>query len=280
MNEDGTKKGLIEYLNGRGNDIIKSTETEGITEISPEAFRNTSVDSVDFSNSEFTELPYGVFQDTEGEKGLRSVILPIKCAKIGKDAFTDSKIRSLTIPNKNCYLDDKMFGNASGNNEFTNISVLEIYSPEGGTTQSSAEGIGAKWNDYTGYFTVRFLGYDEESGDDDGYVIKIADFVTPGWPVVALEPKAEEITVPPDRAFEGWDYKEENPLVNSDMDVKAIYSKGYKVVFFDSDRRTIISEMNILPGQALTPPAFDKAGVLIDEWINEATRRNFFLRLF
>ena len=272
LNEDGTKKGLIEYLNGRGNDIIKSTETEGITEISPEAFRNTSVDSVDFSNSEFTELPYGVFQDTEGEKGLRSVVLPIKCAKIGKDAFTDSKIRSLTIPNKNCYLDDKMFGNASGNNEFTNISVLEIYSPEGGTTQSSAEGIGAKWNDYTGYFTVRFLGYDEESGDDDGYVIKIADFVTPGWPVVALEPKAEEITVPPDRAFEGWDYKEENPLVNSDMDVKAIYSKGYKVVFFDSDRRTIISEMNILPGQALTPPAFDKAGVLIDEWINEATR--------
>lgn len=273
LNEDGTKKALIEYLNSRGSSTVESSETAGITEIYPEAFRNTDVYTVDLGNAQFATLPKGVFQDTEsGTPGLQTVILPVTCATIEEDAFTDSKIRNLTVPNMRCILDEDMFKNTSGNaNEYTDLGSLIIQSPDGSLSQAFAQKIGDdNWREIAGYYIVNFWGYDEETGEDDGKLIKGYDYVQPGTAV--QKPDDSEVPEWPDHTFRGWD-SEDYQYVTRNLDIKAIYADGYRVVFYDEDWTTVLFETEAKPGTAVNPPVYnnDEEERRITTWRNKAT---------
>ncbi len=273
LNEDGTKKALIEYLNSRGSSTVESSETAGITEIYPEAFRNTDVYTVDLGNAQFATLPKGVFQDTEsGTPGLQTVILPVTCATIEEDAFTDSKIRNLTVPNMRCILDEDMFKNTSGNaNEYTDLGSLIIQSPDGSLSQAFAQKIGDdNWREIAGYYIVNFWGYDEETGEDDGKLIKGYDYVQPGTAV--QKPDDSEVPEWPNHTFRGWD-SEDYQYVTRNLDIKAIYADGYRVVFYDEDWTTVLFETEAKPGTAVNPPVYnnDEEERRITTWRNKAT---------
>lgn len=275
LNEDGTKKALIEYLNSRGSSTVESSETEGITEIYPEAFRNTDVYTVDLGKANFTNLPKGVFQDTEeGTPGLQTVILPVSCASIEEDAFTDSKIRNLTVPNMRCILDEDMFKNTSGAaNGYTDLGSLIIYSPDESLSQAFAQKIGDdNWREIAGYYIVNFWGYDEETGEDDGKLIKGYDYVQPGTAV--QKPDDSEVPEWPDHTFRGWD-SEDYQYVTRNLDIKAVYANGYFVVFYDEDWTTVIFETEAKPGTAVNPPAFNDKDRRITSWRNKATGEVF-----
>lgn len=112
---NNTKTKLLEILETRGvtygTGAITLAELDGITDIAPEAGMDCpGLLSADFSNSSISQIPDSCFQNTEG---MYSVILPDTCKSINKDAFKDSNIRYLEIPNSVAYIDNTAFENDS-----------------------------------------------------------------------------------------------------------------------------------------------------------------------
>lgn len=271
LNEDGSKKALVEYLNGRGSGDVKREEAEGITAIYPEAFKNTDVRTVDLSAAQFETLSKGAFQNTLGTNnppGLQSVILPASCSAIEDDAFTDSTIRDLTVPNMRCILNDRMFRDVDGDGKYTNPKDVTLYSPAESLSQPYGEGYMKEWIEYTGSFTVDFWGYDEETGEEDGFLIESIVNVESGKSVVA--PADDKVPVWPDHEFKGWD-SDEYLNVTRNLSIKAVYSGEYNVVFYDSDWKTVLFSTSVLPGKTVNPPSKNDDDVPIPSWRNKAT---------
>ena len=262
---------MVEYLNGRGSDEVRSGEAEGSTVIYPEAFRNTDVRTVNLSTAQFERLPKGAFQGTSGENyppGLQSVVLPATCYVIEDEAFAGSTIRELTVPNMKCILGERIFQDGDEGGKNTDPKNIILYSPLGSNSQVYGEEYMKEWIEYTGTFTVKFLVYDEETGKDDGKVLKEEPNVK--FQTAVDPPDNKDVPLPPNRGFEGWD-SEAYKSVTSDLEIRAQYSGKYEVTFYDDDWKTEIFTASVLPGQPLMPPAYNNDGVSIPKWRNWTT---------
>ena len=90
----GNRYSIIEFLGGRSSKTVQTSEVEGITGISQEAFADTGVQIVNLENSSITSVPEYAFDDCDN---LVSVYLPDGCELIKSNAFRASSLSNLTV---------------------------------------------------------------------------------------------------------------------------------------------------------------------------------------
>lgn len=151
--ENGKKKDIIEFLEGRASGVVAPTEVEGVTGIAEEAFAGTKVSSVDLRTSFVTDIPEGAFMDTPK---LFAVYLPDTCKSISKDSFTNSSIAYMEVPESVSYLDNDAFGGT------TDKSALQFYCVDGSNAYiyATKNGIMTTSKPLELFYTVTFWDWD------------------------------------------------------------------------------------------------------------------------
>ena len=232
---NGERTNLLEVLasrglpNGYGSGSITPTEFASVKNLAKEAFRDCDgVLSVDFSQSGVTSIPESCFEDTDD---LYSVILRDGNTKIGPNAFKDSNIRYVQIPNSTTVIDNTAFDG--------DPQQITFYAEETSPAAYYADNypniiVTAKPVQYHVYF------YDEDTTTlldtqlVDAYT-NATTYITP---------------TKPGYIFEGWYPKPEN--VSSDMNTYAKYTKEdevlYTVKFVDYDD-TVLYTQQVKPGE-------------------------------
>lgn len=293
--EGGTKTALIEYLDGRSSTDpdVTATETGGITEIYPDAFRNTGVQFVNLSDAQFKILKEAAFR---GTSRMVDLILPSTCVTIQKDAFSDSTFKRLTVPNSDARLDMSMFQKWTADNtnsENMDLTGKILYNPE-----LNKETVWAFWTEKGGKalpvgtdYKVTYLGRDA----DGVYSITIDE----------KRRKPEERILgdaPTDKAvkekapylegwsFAGWDCngdgktdeKDTEMLMPSkDVEVRAIYEQEvqpafYTVKFLDRNNESLYTE-RVIPSdpKIQRTPDKDANGSTITMWLCVNDRKSY-----
>jgi len=110
---NGKKDSILEVLasrglsNGYGSGSINPSEFSEVSSIAEEAFKDCDgILSVDLSQSDVKIIPESCFEDTDE---LYSVILKDGNNKIGPNAFKNSNIRYVSIPNSTSIIDNTAF---------------------------------------------------------------------------------------------------------------------------------------------------------------------------
>ena len=86
----GAKAKIIECLEGRTSKRVNASETAGVTEMAPEAFKGCdNLNEIDLTQSALVTIPESAFEDTTS---LNTVKLPITCEQIDDYAFRGSNI--------------------------------------------------------------------------------------------------------------------------------------------------------------------------------------------
>jgi len=173
---NGNKTVLIECLEGRrepknGGPYINSTETSGITAISPEAFSEVQgIREVDLTKSLIDEIPTNCFEDTTD---LRNVKLPYTCDTLSDYAFDGSSVeyiegtQYLTIIDVNAldHMTSTGWDPSTQSGDHATNSSVTICAPE----DSYFYKYGTR-NNYTvtsapkvEYFDVKFFDYTDSS---------------------------------------------------------------------------------------------------------------------
>ena len=239
LDQEGTKKALVEYLNGRDEDTaeVGRDETAGITEVYPEAFKNTNVRVVDLRDAsrDFKKLTESTFQNT---LNLQDVYLPVSCDTIGEDAFTDSAIRHLYIFNTACWLDKDRFKDTDGDGK-TNLEGMYIHCPpqNAACTAFANENTKAGAQPLEGTFYVRFWGYNDETGKVDKLIEGYGDENAKlGANFIGKEPPKDEVPEMNGYKFVRWDPNDRvYGNVTENLDIYAVYPSQYVVKFYDKD---------------------------------------------
>jgi len=245
LDGNGEPAKLVEYLSGKRPRIVMSSEVEGITEIYPEAFMGSNVESVDLSGSRIPAVPVSAFQDTGA---LYMVTLPDSCRSIAKDAFSDSSIRQLQIPNSVSVINEKAFDDTN-NDGATDKSSLTFVCVEGSVAEIYANDNGIQVRYKLPTYTVKFY-------DPDLNVVD-TQFIEEGSPFT--KPEVESL---PDMV--GYTRLTWTPpvgtIVTSDLNVYAKYenldpSEFQKTVnFYAFDKEEILSTQSVTPGENAVPP--------------------------
>lgn len=235
--ENGKKKDIIEFLEGRASGVVAPTEVEGVTGIAEEAFAGTKVSSVDLRTSFVTDIPEGAFMDTPK---LFAVYLPDTCKSISKDSFTNSSIAYMEVPESVSYLDNDAFGGT------TDKSALQFYCVDGSNAYiyATKNGIMTTSKPLELFYTVTFWDWDSTLLD--------TQTVAAGGDAVPPEVKGRE-----GYTLTGWvpDYHG----VQADLQVTAQYeaddpdASKYTVTFLDWDD-SVLKTMLVAPGKDAEPP--------------------------
>ena len=133
--KDGYKDFIVQCLESRGSfgtaGTVAASELVGITGMAEEAFMGCGeIGTVDLSESSISNVPQNAFRDT---KSLYNVSLPTTCRSISKNAFYNSNLRYLAIPNSVSIIDQCAF----------NTTTYPVDSSDPGYT-------------YPGYKTIEF----------------------------------------------------------------------------------------------------------------------------
>lgn len=265
LSGSGKPAKVVEYLNGRSSTSVGADDLEGVTEIYPEAFQDTNVSMVDLSKSAIANVSKYAFQDT---LKLYSVTLPTTCKSIEEDAFSDSALQQLHIPdsvtiiNNNAFRDMHDAMGKPGTDGLTNLSILEFECVEGSSAYLFAQQNNIKTSTYIPkvYYTVTFW-------DWNGTLLKTQEMVEAGTDALPPEVPGRE-----GYKLSGWvpDYRG----VTSDLAVTAQYDAidpdtlKVTVTFLDHDD-TVIKQVRVMPGESAEPPADPvREGYLFIGWQN------------
>lgn len=235
--DNGQKKEIIEFLEGRASGVVAPTELEGVTGIAKEAFAGTNVSSVDLRTSYVTDIPEGAFMNTPK---LFAVYLPDTCKSISEDSFTNSSIAYMEIPESVGYLDNKAFDGS------TVKGALQFFCVEGSTAWIYAEknGIMRTSKPLELFYTVTFWDWNNTLLD--------TQTVPAGGDAVPPEVKGRE-----GYTLTGWvpDYHG----VQSPLQITAQYeaddpdASKYTVTFLDWNDSVLITRL-VAPGKDAEPP--------------------------
>nr|MBQ8251769.1 leucine-rich repeat protein [Lachnospiraceae bacterium] len=228
--EDGNFTRVVECLESRGNLIgaakLSASEFAGVTTIDPCAFQYcTGIKEAYLDEAEAAVIPDCCF---DGAIQLYYCSLPDSAKKIGKYAFRNTALSTISIPDGVQSIDDTAFitEDAMGNQNY--IQGLTVECAEDSTAYwycQDKDGITAQT--YVQTFTVTFLDWDD-------YVLK-TETVKKGASATAPRTSREGY------ALVGW--TEDFDKVKEDIVTKAIYEKSnaatiegfYSVVFQDFD---------------------------------------------
>lgn len=247
--ENGQKEAIVQCLESRGElstpGSINASETEGVTEIYPEAFMDCEeIGSVDFSKSSITGIPQNAFRNTDS---LYSVTLPTACKSISKYAFWDSNVRYVDIPSSVTYIDPLAF-NTEQNPGTEGYNTIEFYCEEGSAAEIYAneyESIKVTDKPVTTTFKVIFWGMNGEIISEQDVLINTA----------ATAPTAPTID---GYTFTGW-LPSDFSSVSRNMDIVAQYEKidseetKFNVTFIDWDD-TVLYTQKVASGEDAIPP--------------------------
>lgn len=266
LGESGKKEKLVEYLCGRNIGTVRAEEVAGIVELYPEAFMGTSVGTVDLSSSLITDVPVSAFQDT---LSLYSVTLPeYTCTSISKDAFSDSNIKLIHIPESVTFIDNDSFrdthdasGDETKKDGLTDLTQLEFECAEGSAAAVFADKNNIKWSPYVPvkYFTVEFFDWDLTS-------LKV-ESVQAGYD--ATPPSAEEMPERKGYTHVGWSLP--YTTVTKDIDTVAVYEQDaevYYTITYWYDYSTIYTTQEVRKGHdAFVPNDPKKEGYTFQGWV-------------
>ncbi len=228
--EDGNFTRIVECLESRGNLIgaakLSTSEFAGVTSIDPCAFQNcTGIKEAYLDEAEAAVIPEYCF---DGATQLYYCSLSDATKKIGKHAFRNTALSTISIPDSVQSIDDEAFitEDAMGNKDY--IQGLTVECAEDSTAYWYCEGKdGITAQTYVQTFTVTFLDWDD-------YVLK-TETVKKGASATAPRTSREGY------ALVGWTEDFDN--VKEDIVTKAIYEESnaatiegfYSVVFQDFD---------------------------------------------
>ncbi|MDE6924490.1 MAG: leucine-rich repeat domain-containing protein, partial [Acetatifactor sp.] len=155
---DGSVTKIIEYLNGADYQVPSRDVLAKTTEIAQEAFKDTNVQTADFSESSITTVPRYAFANT---KSLQNVTIPHTVTAIEGFAFENSNIRFLyNIPSTLYSIESTAFDGVP--------NYCTLYSPEGSIAQrfshNNPDHPNLKWQKETeiAYYTINFFYEDAE----------------------------------------------------------------------------------------------------------------------
>lgn len=209
--EDGVETEIVQCLEARGNTAGSSTINKEelpatLTGIYEEAFEDcTGIGSVDLSATGIKSIPKECFKNTTK---LYSAYIPNSCTKIEKNAFTDSAVQYVEIPESVRIIDPSSFDTGEG------LPTITFYCTENTTASDYADTypniIKVNKPAEKGTFTVYFW-------DKDGNVIDTQKVQEGNDAVPPTAPEVEGYK------FTGWlpDYKN----VSRNLDVVAQYTK-------------------------------------------------------
>ena len=258
-------KTLVECLAGRGETVgtysVGPEELSGVSEIKAEAFMDCDhVGRVDLSGTSVVDIPEKTFYDMED---LNSVILPDTVKNIEAKSFQNSKIRVLTIPGNQAYIEKDAFKNNEGQ------QTISFQCVQGTTADRYAKAYdyikpeyGKVYLEHTVFFWD-YPNYPDTSNKILFHKVKVRDGEDAVPPTDT--PKHEGYM------FSGWtDYTK----ISKDTDVWPRFGGSiYKVEFLDWDG-TVISQTGftnpqyIEDGKSATPPTTDpvREGYTFDGW--------------
>lgn len=250
-NEPTVQYKVLEVLESRGVTFgtgnIPSGEMKNVHEIAPEAFMDCEgIMSVDFSTSALEEIPESCFENTSG---LYSVKLNNGCRKISKNAFKNSDIRYLEIPNTVNVIDNSAFvGDPQTITFYCELtSAAADYASNYPNIVVSEKPVTFKVNFY----------------DEDGTTLLETVYVNAGENAVPnVTPTKEGYT------FKGW--FPAPVAIRNDMNTYATYEavteQTFTVTFIDYDD-TVLYIQNVKIGtDAITPASPSRAGYTFTGW--------------
>lgn len=258
---DGKKDSLISCMESRGDSFGSSTigkeETAGVTSICEEAFMDCEgIGSADFSTSSITKVPQDAFTNTPT---LYSVNLPYGCTTISKNAFKDSNLRYIEIPNTVSLIDQNAF-NTDANSSQGDYHTITFYCEPGSAAEVFAneyESIVTTEKPAETYYNVYFWDYDNK-------ILKTESVLMGNDATPPEEPKREGYR------FVGWlpDYKQ----VSRNLDVVAQYEKldseetKFTVNFYDKEDKLLFTQKVNSGENAIPPQAPNVSGYTFIGW--------------
>lgn len=246
LNTDGSKKVLVEYLNGRSDPDVTRSETAGVSDVRAEAFRGTNVKNVNLRDTTINKVYAGTFQDTPV---LRSVELPELCRNSEEGAFLNSAVELLRIRNANCLLSSDVLKNKN----------LKIEGRSGGNTEDQANNNGIPFNPIK--YQVTFWAEDETGQAvqlQPGKMLEVEDGKTVAESGIAIP----EVPLNKDgQKYTRWKPDIEQPITD-DTRFEAIYETTfYSVVFLDDEEfledganRVIYENDRVPENSPINPP--------------------------
>ncbi len=262
---DGEKVSIIECLETRGktngSSTIQAEEVVGVQSIAKEAFKDCEgIGSVVFTNSAIGEIPVSAFENTST---LYSVYLPDTCKAIWENAFANSNVRYLEIPNSVSYIDPDAF--YTNKNHPTECLGITFYCEDNSNAKVYADiydNIETTTKEQVITYTVYFMGM-------DGSVL---DKQTVEEGKNAIPPEAPAIE---GFTFEGWAPSYE--AVAGDLNIIAQYkpidpdSLRVTVRFIDHDGTVLETARVDIGGTAEPPTVPEREGYRFIGWIPALT---------
>lgn len=246
----GAKAKIVECLEGRSSKRVNASETAGVTEMAPEAFKGCdSLNEIDLTESAIAVIPESAFEDTTA---LNTVKLPITCEEIKDYAFKGSNITWLEESGNRLQLISlKAFEDAKYSTDNNTMhKAITLCGPKDSYLYKFGETYNFSVEDtpLVEYFTVTFRDWSNELN-------KYVDVIKAEQTV-----KGGEDAVPPTPAgktgetFQYWDpdYRE----ISGDTQCVAIYSKDdpdatkLTVTFQDWDG-TVIKKIKVSSGGSI-----------------------------
>lgn len=257
---DGNKSGIVQCLETRGrtngSSTIEAKELEGVSSIAREAFMDCSgLGSVDMKSSNIGEIPVNAFKNTST---LYSVYLPDSCKAIWADAFGNSNVRYLEIPNSVAYIDpDAFYTNKNHPDECFNITFFCEDNSNAKVYADIYDNIETTTKEQVITYTVYFMGMDGSILDKQE-VVEGQNAVPPEAPVLD------------GFHFTGWAPSYE--AVSGNLNIVAQYevidpdSLKVTVNFIDHDD-TVLKSMRVEIGKDAEPPvAPEREGYRFTGW--------------
>ena len=267
LDSSGAKNKLVECLEGRRSTVITSDETEGITELYPEAFMETGVLSVDMGNSRINVVPQSAFANTDH---LAIVVLPrtMNAGRIESGAFANSAIESLTIPGEYINVTEGAFSDAEGANvapHFADKSMIVICEENSMADQFAKEHkLQSSYQAPEIYYNVRFFYY-----DDDNAAHQIGDTQEIQFGQSAKAPELPGEALKEGYTFTGW-LPDTWQAVTGNVDTYAQFVKDdaiqYTVIFMDDDGQEISRQTVNKGNSAVIPQNPVRAGYVFLGW--------------
>lgn len=255
---NGSETELVQCLEARGNSSGSSTVNKNevpatLTTIYEEAFMDCAgVGSVDLTGSIVTAVPINGFRNTPK---MYSVYLPSTCTKIGKNAFTDSAVQYVEIPESVRIIDPSSFDTGEG------LPTITFYCTENTTASDYAETYPNIEMETRPADKAKFTVY---FWDKDGNVLDTQQ-VTEGMD--AVPPTAPEVE---GYTFTGWlpDYK----AVGRNLDIVAQYNKidseetKWTVNFYDHNDELLYTMKVDNGADCIAPVAPEREGYTFTGW--------------
>ena len=242
---------ILEVLQSRGvtygTGNVTANELAGVKEIEPEAFKDCEgIMSVDFTRSNLTEIPESCFENTTG---LYSVKLNNGTRKICKNAFKNSGIKYLEIPNSVNVIDNTAFEG--------DTQTITFYCE----LTSAAADYAANYPNII--VSEKPVTYRVNFYDEDGTTLLETVYVDAGKDAVASVTPTK-----PGYVFKGW--FPEPKAVKADMNTYATYTaeseKTFTVTFVDYDDAVLYIQHVKVGEDAITPEAPVRSGYKFTGW--------------